>query len=164
LRDYYAFYRILICHQTNNLPFLCVLWTSRYTLALNLALGNRDNHGRNTAILKDIDGSIRLAPLYDFGPAFLDARALVRVIYWDGEEAGQRHWDRILRNLATRFEDAGLACDSLPRLTETLQMFARELDGLPRRMAECGVASHVIEHRVSEIEQLASELRATKGL
>ena len=56
---------------------------------LNLALGNRDNHGRNMAVLKDVDGTMRLAPLYDFGPAFLDARSIVRVFHWDGEDPGQ---------------------------------------------------------------------------
>lgn len=49
---------------------------------LNLALGNPDNHGRNTALQKDTDGSIRLTPLYDFCPMRLDATGVRRSTTW----------------------------------------------------------------------------------
>lgn len=35
--------------------------------ALNLATGNPDNHGRNTALSKRL-GSVRLSPLFDYAP------------------------------------------------------------------------------------------------
>jgi serine/threonine-protein kinase HipA len=130
---------------------------------LNLALGNRDNHGRNMAVLKNVDGSLELAPLFDFGPSFLDARAIVRVIRWDGEEPGGRDWDRIIENLSIRFEEAGVIFTNRARLVAWMHNFAESLDTLPSLMSECGVALHVIERRRPEIERLAGELRAMKS-
>ena len=49
---------------------------------LNLALGNPDNHGRNTALAKDIDGCVRLTPLFDFCPMRLDASGVRRSTTW----------------------------------------------------------------------------------
>jgi serine/threonine-protein kinase HipA len=122
---------------------------------LNLALGNRDNHGRNTAVLKDIDGSMRLAPLFDFGPAFLDARALARVIHWDGEDAGRRDWNHIVKNLATRFEEARVLFSNWTLLVDALHDFAPVLDTLPQLMAQNGVAAHIVARRQEDIAQLA---------
>lgn len=34
----------------------------------NRAFNNPENHGRNTAVLKGSNGSVRLAPLFDFAP------------------------------------------------------------------------------------------------
>ena len=45
---------------------------------LNLALRNTDNHGRNTAVLRT-NGQVRLSPLFDFAPMFLDPEGIVRV-------------------------------------------------------------------------------------
>jgi serine/threonine-protein kinase HipA len=129
---------------------------------LNLALGNRDNHGRNMAVLKDVDGSIRLAPLYDLGPAFLDARSITRVIHWDGEDPGQRDWNHMIQNLATRFEEAKLSFHDWPLLVNSMRAFAMQMEGLPTLMADCGVASHIINLRRAEIERLARELRVLR--
>jgi serine/threonine-protein kinase HipA len=130
---------------------------------LNLALGNRDNHGRNMAVLKKIDGTLELAPSYDFGPSFLDARSIVRVIRWEGEEPGRRDWSHIIRNLAIRMEEAGVVFANWPRLVGWMSGFADQLDALPGLMSECGVALHIIERRRPEIERLVRELRELKG-
>jgi serine/threonine-protein kinase HipA len=127
---------------------------------LNLALGNRDNHGRNAAVLKETDSSIRLAPLFDFGPAFLDARALARVMRWDGEEAGRRDWNLILKNLATRFEEAELAFGGWARLRNDMREFAASIRVLPETMGRCGVDATIVEQRRAEIARLAAELGA----
>jgi serine/threonine-protein kinase HipA len=129
---------------------------------LNIALGNRDNHGRNTAVLKDTDGSMRLAPLYDLGPAFLDARSLVRVIRWDGENAVERDWNHVLSNLAVRFAEAGQRFSRWALLSEAMREFALTLDQLPALMSECGVTAHIVVRRREEIARLARELRAIR--
>jgi serine/threonine-protein kinase HipA len=49
---------------------------------LNLAMGNPDNHGRNTVLQKDVDGTIRLTPLYDFCPMRLDRTVVARSTTW----------------------------------------------------------------------------------
>jgi serine/threonine-protein kinase HipA len=138
------------------------LWEYVQRDLLNLALGNRDNHGRNMAVLKDVDGSLQLAPIYDFGPSFLDARAIARVIRWDGEEAGRRDWTHIALNLHTRLEESGIVLTNWPGLLRSMRSFADKLDGLPGLMNECGMELEIIEQRRSEIERLARELRALK--
>ncbi len=45
---------------------------------LNAALRNTDNHGRNTAFLKQSDGTVALSPLYDFAPMFHDPDGIPR--------------------------------------------------------------------------------------
>lgn len=49
----------------------------------NLAMGNTDNHGRNTAIEKYPDGAVRLSPLFDFAPMRLADETIVRSTRWD---------------------------------------------------------------------------------
>ncbi len=129
---------------------------------LNIALGNRDNHGRNTAVLKETDGTIFLAPLYDFGPAFLDARNIVRVMRWDGERPDGIDWNLVLENLATRFEEAGVEVGAWPELIDRMRAFGEELEGLPELMRECGVDDLVIGRRTGDIARLKQELHAIR--
>jgi len=125
---------------------------------LNLAMGNRDNHGRNTAILKDAEGSLGLAPLFDFGPSFLDARAIVRTMRWDGERSDQTDWNTVLSNLATRFDEADLVLEAPVAIAEALGAFAQELEHLPNVMRECGVDGFIVEQRRASIESLTRAL------
>jgi serine/threonine-protein kinase HipA len=48
---------------------------------INTAIGNTDNHGRNTAILKR-DGIINLAPAFDLAPMVLDRETVARSTVW----------------------------------------------------------------------------------
>jgi serine/threonine-protein kinase HipA len=127
----------------------------------NIALGNRDNHGRNTALLKDIDGTMALAPLFDFGPSFLDARAITRVIHWDGEQAGAtRGWLHVMANLDTRFEEAKLEA---PRalFEEAIRQTLPQLQQLRAIMRDCGVDEEIMERRAPDIQQLMTGLQET---
>lgn len=45
-----------------------------------------------------------------------------------------------------------------------IRSFTAKLAGLPGVMRECGVAPHIIERRLRDIEQLAHDLRALKDL
>lgn len=127
---------------------------------LNLALGNRDNHGRNMAVLKDTDGPMRLAPLYDVGPAFLDARAIVRAMRWDGERPEGTDWNLVLENLAVRFEESQVETNAWPRVIEAMRKFGDELGHFPQLMRESGVDDFVVAARQTEIERLRRELQA----
>lgn len=49
---------------------------------LNLAAGNTDNHGRNTALQKFPDGRVVLTPLFDFAPMKLVQQGGPRVTRW----------------------------------------------------------------------------------
>jgi len=127
---------------------------------LNLALGNRDNHGRNMAVLKDTDGTMRLAPLYDVGPAFLDARAIVRVMRWDGERPDGTDWNLVLENLAVHFEESQVETNAWPQVIAAMRKFGDELDQLPHLMRESGVDDFVVAARRTDIERLRHELLA----
>jgi serine/threonine-protein kinase HipA len=63
---------------------------------LDVALGNTDNHARNTAVLKDERGKVALAPLYDFAPMLLDSEGIVRVSRWGDEVTGFPRWTAAL--------------------------------------------------------------------
>lgn len=48
---------------------------------VNLTIGNTDNHGRNTAVIKS-EGKIRLSPTYDLAPMALDDECIPRSTLW----------------------------------------------------------------------------------
>jgi serine/threonine-protein kinase HipA len=50
---------------------------------INIAMGNPDNHGRNTALRKLPDGRVRLPPLFDFAPMKIGASAIPRATTWE---------------------------------------------------------------------------------
>jgi serine/threonine-protein kinase HipA len=62
----------------------------------NLALGNKDNHARNTAVQRDFNGHIALTPLYDFAPMVLHPDGIARRIRWKDNDGGQPDWGRVL--------------------------------------------------------------------
>lgn len=133
----------------------------------NLAVGNRDNHGRNTAILKQIDGTMRLAPIFDVGPSFLDARAIARAIRWDGEPIGAHDWTAVLTRLHDHNEDGqakGLpAVVDVAQVARSLQEWAETIAQLPTIMTECEVDAAIIEQRKPEIARLATSLSKLQG-
>jgi serine/threonine-protein kinase HipA len=125
---------------------------------LNLALGNRDNHGRNTAILKETDGTMRLAPLFDLGPSFLDARAIARVMRWPGEQPGGTDWNHVLENLAVGFDEAGINGEPVKWVAQTLRDFVPVVGGLVELARDSGVDQSIIELRKGDLDRLATEL------
>lgn len=62
----------------------------------NLALLNKDNHARNTAVQRDFHGRIALTPLYDFVPMYLHPDGIARRIRWEGNDNGQPDWFRVV--------------------------------------------------------------------
>jgi serine/threonine-protein kinase HipA len=65
----------------------------------NLALGNKDNHARNTALQRDFSGGVRLTPLYDFAPMYLHPDGIARRIRWEDNDAGSPDWARVLKRI-----------------------------------------------------------------
>lgn len=55
--------------QADQIPNLVADYLRRDLL--NKILGNSDNHGRNTAIIRDT-ASFRLVPIYDLAPMVMD--------------------------------------------------------------------------------------------
>jgi serine/threonine-protein kinase HipA len=58
----------------------------------NIALGNKDNHARNTAIQRTSDGRVTLTPLFDFAPMWLHPDGIARRIRWEADDAGFPNW------------------------------------------------------------------------
>lgn len=147
---------IALARCVSDFPTECIEYVRRDLL--NIALGNRDNHGRNSAILKATNGNISLAPLYDVGPAFLDARAIARVIRWDGEVAGGGGWKQIVELIDIRFEEAGLRPPS-GMFRQAIAQTMPQLNVLTQAMKECGADADVIERREGDIARLIASLQ-----
>lgn len=118
---------------------------------INVVLGNKDNHARNTALLRFEGGRVELAPLFDFAPMYLDPEGIARVCRWSGdvEQAGHPNWQRVI----------ALFPDRAGQLTEALREFGRHLERLPETMQACGVDDDIIEFRLHAIERHAQQLR-----
>lgn len=85
-------------------PFAEVLEYLRRDVA-NLALGNKDNHARNTALQRDFAGHVSLTPLYDFAPMYLHPDGIARRIRWEDNDNGQPDWPRVLDAVCSRIND-----------------------------------------------------------
>lgn len=62
----------------------------------NIALGNKDNHGRNTAIQRKADGTVSLTPLFDFAPMWLHPDGIARRIRWEADDGGLPNWESVI--------------------------------------------------------------------
>lgn len=62
----------------------------------NLALANKDNHARNTALQRTFEGHIALAPLYDFAPMYLHPDGIARRMRWAVGDGSAPDWSRVL--------------------------------------------------------------------
>lgn len=104
----------------------------------NIAFGNSDNHGRNTALIKRPEG-IGLAPVYDFAPMRADPEGVTRTTQWAPplEAGGEYDWPAIAASLSDL-----VAPD---RLMEALQRLAADLEGLDERLARRGVPPRILE-------------------
>jgi serine/threonine-protein kinase HipA len=128
---------------------------------LNLALGNPDNHGRNTALQKGADGGVRLAPLYDFCPMRLDFSGIARSTTWKcmkplGAPSRDLNpdWEKVCRVIAD--EVLGLDAEDLMDLLASKADCLRRMPELARKM---GVPELVIERAMGFCDQHADALQ-----
>lgn len=122
---------------------------------LDVALGNTDNHARNTAVLKHPDGRIELTPLYDFAPMVLDPQGIARVCRWQAEVDGYPRWAQV----ADVLDELGLDGTATKRW---LHEMADAVGELPRLMVDEGVPARVVEAlapRVARTARALSEVR-----
>ena len=113
----------------------------------NIALGNKDNHARNTALQRNFDGKIRLTPLFDFAPMYLHPDGIARRIRWEHNDGGQPDWQSVVATLCAGDFDM----PSKPRASKKSLAIRREflLDGLKqmirplREIAEAGSATSI---------------------
>jgi serine/threonine-protein kinase HipA len=120
----------------------------------NVVLGNRDNHARNTALQRFDDGTIQLAPLYDFTPMMLHPDGIARRIRWANEERGVPHWPAVVAQCqdATQRE--------LPDLRPRLRALAEQLEGLPALARDHGIPPDILDLERLTIPRVMAGLEA----
>lgn len=131
----------------------------------NLALGNKDNHARNTAVQRDVRGRIALTPLFDFAPMYLHPDGIARRIRWEGNDASQPDWARVLDRVCNLGEQVQKKRrKNAPRLVEREPLVAglkAMVPGLKRIAAhgeDMGLDSEVLKHLRPSILARAKEL------
>ncbi len=117
---------------------------------LDVALGNTDNHGRNTSVLKHADGRVALSPLYDFAPMFLDRSGIARVSRWVDDQ-GFPDWARAVDALAEHGVDPAYTRRWLAALEDPV----REL---PESMRDCNVPQEVVAQCTGRIQRVGEAL------
>lgn len=119
---------------------------------LNLAMGNTDNHARNTAV-QIVENRVQLTPLFDFAPMYLDKEGIARALRWQDDNQKQlRNWADVL---------AALPLPNLEKnqLRQQLAAFADELDKLAAIMTEQGVDDDIVQFRRLAIIEQRDQLR-----
>ena len=131
----------------------------------NLALGNKDNHARNTALQRDFDGRIGLTPLFDFAPMYLHPDGIARRIRWNGNDDGRPDWTRVLDAVcADAMPEDGETHPPLDRqaLVDGLRAMAPALWEIATRGQAMGMETDVHTHLRHGIEDQARRLEAVR--
>lgn len=104
---------------------------------LNVCFGNSDNHGRNTAFLKNKE-EIKLSPIYDFAPMRADPEGITRTTTWGRnlELAGQYKWFAIADSVSTFVAPEKLIAE--------LRTLAKKILGLGEQLEARGVHPSLI--------------------
>jgi serine/threonine-protein kinase HipA len=125
---------------------------------LNTATGNRDNHGRNTSLIKR-DRDIELAPAYDVAPMVLDPEAIAMSTWWPNRLLNEKRnpdYAAILEELAVdNRRAAALMVEDLLKLT-----------GMAKGLEDFGAPDEVVNHkaiRMHEPELVLKQLERLQG-
>ncbi|PSJ48377.1 type II toxin-antitoxin system HipA family toxin [Zobellella taiwanensis] len=143
-------YRVLELGESFDRQAFVIEWVKRDLL--NVAFGNSDNHGRNTALLKTPE-KIWLAPVYDFAPMKADPEMVPRSTSWGSplEEGGQYNWRAIANELADLAEPA--------RVLAELKALAGKLAGLKQRLQARGVPESILNMPAMGFDYLDDKLK-----
>lgn len=127
---------------------------------LNIALGNTDNHARNTAISKYPDGTIALSPLFDFAPMILDEQGIARVCRWSqGEIAGFPEWGEIAEVIGNQFSQYHIKTKIL---REWFFDFSKIMEQMTDFMQKAKVDADLIERLSTRIKEVLQALKEAK--
>ena len=118
----------------------------------NLAVGNTDNHVRNTSVLKYPDGRTELSPLYDIAPMLLDRTGIPRANRWGArEQYGSVDWLGIIHDLVSLGASEEM-------LREDVRRMADFVGSLGERMAQAGVYPQLVQYLRPIQEDLCRQL------
>ncbi|KAA0676753.1 type II toxin-antitoxin system HipA family toxin [Azospirillum brasilense] len=124
---------------------------------LNVAMGNPDNHGRNSALQKLSDRTVRLAPLFDFAPMRLDPSVIRRSTRWacmGGRDAAP-DWSVICEAAA----EGVMAVEDLMAAVAGKEAFLRDLPAIAHRH---GVPEEAVETACRRHREMADSVAALK--
>ncbi len=125
---------------------------------LNRALRNPDNHLRNTSLQRLGDDTVRLTPLYDLGPMYLDRELITRTCAWSGPQGEiLEDWNTILDRLKVDDDVKRAAGQALRHFGEA------HLPRLAERLRERGADEAIIEACRPGIEHQARKLQEIGG-
>lgn len=105
----------------------------------NVVLGNKDNHGRNTAIQRREDGWVGLTPLFDFAPMVFHPDGIARNMRWERQDAGHPDWKAAAQQAA---QASGV---EVSPLLAGLRAMADSVLALPQQMQAMGIDAAVIQ-------------------
>ncbi|NRP21656.1 hypothetical protein LPJGGPFB_04915 [Ensifer adhaerens] len=125
---------------------------------VNLALGNPDNHGRNSALSKYPDGTIRLSPLFDFAPMRLAREGILRSTRWASmRDAARDHlpdWRQICA-------DVWPEPDGQARIGSQLQSLSDRLRQIPQYARDLGATDLVVDRAMMRCGEIADGVRSS---
>lgn len=137
----------------------------------NIALGNKDNHARNTALQRDFDGRIALTPLYDFVPMYMHPDGIARRIRWESNDDGAPDWGRVVDAVCLPPPETAPApraarkprSTAQPRidraaLVHSLREMASALMHVLAKGEALGIEPEVLQHLAPGIEAQARQL------
>ena len=123
--------------QQDDIPQMVAEYLRRDLI--NQILGNSDNHGRNTSILRD-QTRLMLAPIYDLAPMVMDEEGVTRTTKWPDpiERAGEVDWLAACHSLA--------AWANPDQVFDGLRNDAQRLLALPDLLSDVGLPSQTFKH------------------
>lgn len=143
-----------VLRQYSADPFADVVEYLKRDIA-NLALGNPDNHGRNSALSKYHDGTIRLSPLFDFAPMRLAKEGIVRSTRWAMmRDSGRDHlpdWKQVCAELMPDPAEQ-------QTLKATLCEFAAHLSEVPAMAKDMGATPEILERAMGRCVEIADSV------
>ncbi|MGH8386971.1 MAG: HipA domain-containing protein [Pseudomonas sp.] len=146
--------------QGDQIPDLVAEYLRRDLL--NKILGNSDNHGRNTAIIRDT-ASFRLAPIYDLAPMVMDDEGVTRTTKWPKalERAGDVNWRGVCQALADLADpnEPLAALSDWSGCFERLREDAKHLMALPDILTDSGLPDVTMNHPRIALKNLQQRLK-----
>ena len=124
---------------------------------LNQAMRNTDNHARNTAVQRTVDGVVQLTPLFDFSPMYKDPEIIARSCHWVSK-GGHRlqTWEEVIDTLVVDDNERD-------QIVAALADFASIVGNLPELARQAGVDPQVVEDCRKSIDRQAQQLSSLKG-
>ncbi|KQV30379.1 phosphatidylinositol kinase [Rhizobium sp. Root1203] len=122
----------------------------------NQALGNSDNHGRNTALSKRVDHTVGLSPLFDFAPMRLAPESIAR----------STRWGVMLKTHSDHMPDWNIIAESIfpddttlaGKLIDELAEFATKLETAPGLAKQLGAHEDVLTIAMSRCDEIVRSL------